>query len=65
MKLQYRRVDLTTVKGIQTAERLQANGWKIVQGHGAMFSVLTEKPAPAREARAACYARSLKDRGLT
>jgi len=29
MKLQYRTVDLRTLKGIKLAERLKANGWKI------------------------------------
>lgn len=30
VKTKYRRVEVTTVKGIRTAERLKANGWKIV-----------------------------------
>ena len=29
MKKQYKRVDITTIKGIQLAERLKRNGWII------------------------------------
>lgn len=28
--MKYRTVDVTTLKGIRTAERLKANGWRIV-----------------------------------
>jgi len=29
MKFKYKRVDTSTLKGLKTAERLQANGWTI------------------------------------
>lgn len=29
MKIEYRTVLLTTLKGLKTAERLHANGWKM------------------------------------
>lgn len=30
MKFQYKRVDITTLKGLKQAERLKANGWTII-----------------------------------
>ena len=30
MKSQYKRIDVTTIKGIEAAEKLHAAGWKIV-----------------------------------
>ena len=37
MKLKYRTVDTTTLKGLKTAERLHANGWKM--GRVTPFSI--------------------------
>ncbi len=31
MKNRYRRVDVTSLRGILTAERLKANGWEIIR----------------------------------
>ncbi len=39
----YRRVDIWTVEGLEQAERLLANGWRIISN--GMFSVLLEKGA--------------------
>jgi hypothetical protein len=41
MKYQYRRVDISTIKGIKQAERLQSMGWKVISS--GMFSVIMEK----------------------
>lgn len=48
--LQHKLVDITTVKGIATAERLKANGWRIVRS--GMFTMLFEKRTPRRKRRA-------------
>lgn len=37
-----RIIDTTTIKGIETAERLQAKGWTIVQSR--LFSVVMKSP---------------------
>ena len=30
MKYQYKTIDISTLKGIEEAEKLQNNGWKII-----------------------------------
>lgn len=40
-RTQYRTIDITTLKGLKTADRLVGNGWRIVRN--GMFSVQLEK----------------------
>jgi hypothetical protein len=42
MKFEYKRIDISTVDGIKRAERLKANGWKIIST--GLFSLLMESP---------------------
>lgn len=41
MKYQYRRIDISTLKGLKQAERLQARGWKLVGG--GLFTIVMQK----------------------
>jgi len=40
-RFEYRRMDTSTVAGIAAAEKLQANGWRVIQT--GLFSVLMER----------------------
>jgi hypothetical protein len=37
MRIEYRTVDTSTLKGLKAAERLQANGWTM--GRSGLFSI--------------------------
>lgn len=41
MKKQYKRVEIRTVKDIEKAARLKANGWRIVSSN--IFAIMFEK----------------------
>lgn len=41
MPLRHKRVDTTTIKGVEEAERLQAKGWRAIRV--GLFSTLFEK----------------------
>ena len=41
MTYEYRRIDITTLKGLKQAERLQALGWKPISGY--LFTILLQK----------------------
>lgn len=37
MKIEYKTVDVSTIKGIEAAERLQATGW--LMGRSGLFTI--------------------------
>ena len=45
-RLQYRRVETRTVRGIEQAERLQRYGWRVIQS-GLFFVLMEKRSTPA------------------
>jgi hypothetical protein len=46
MKIEYRTVDTTTLKGLEAAERLHAAGWKM--GRVGLFSIQFYRRRPSK-----------------